>query len=195
MSHRKVDRNVDTSQTDHTILSGFTKIREFDDHLDLDSEMTNGEAMRVMVRGLRLVRYAKALFFSKWAMSFAFAVTALYVPWFFKVITDHVILDYPFVIEEMNFPPHFIPVLYLLEGMSRMEMMFAMSCMFMVLLLVIGTRSESGTGTSMYEGRDNASRAENAISRGGSSAGGLFGILEFWIDVRLTQRVASYVQK
>ncbi|MCY4658032.1 MAG: ABC transporter ATP-binding protein, partial [Gammaproteobacteria bacterium] len=50
------------------------------------------------------------------------------------------------------------------------------------------------TGATLYGGRDAASNAENAVSGGqgggfgGSSAGGLWGILEWWASVRLSQR-------
>ena len=192
--NRDVKRKTDTTQADHRIWSGFTRIQRFDDQLDLDAAMSNRETWQVMVRGLKLMRYAPGLFYAKWGMRLAYAFVGLFVAWFFKVITDHVILDVPLVVDEVNFPPHFVPILYLFEGMSRMEMMLTMTLIFTVLLILIGTRAE-GTGASLYEGTDNAGRAENAISRGGSEAGGLFGVVEFWVDVRLTQRIVNGVRR
>jgi len=194
VTSRDVDRKTDTTQTDHSIKSGFTSIEDFDDQLDLDSQMSNSETWSVMVRGLKLVRYAKSLFVAKWGMRLFYSITLLFFPWFFKVITDHVLLGTPLVVEEVNFPPHFEPILAVFEGMTRMDMMLVMTITFVFLLVLIGTRAE-GTGASLYQGQDNASRAENAISSGGSGAGGIFGIIEFWIDVRLTQRIVNGVRR
>ena len=120
-------------------------------------------------------------------------VPGLFLSWFGKIVTDHVILGVPLITDEVNFPPHMNWLLRLLEGKAPLDIMLILVGVFLVGLFLIGTRT-GGTGAVLYGGRDAASNAENAISGGqgggfgGSSAGGIWGIIEWWVSVRMSQR-------
>ena len=190
LRRRRVDNTFDTTQKDHTILSSFKGGAQFDDHIDKSHELSHGDALRYVLRGAAYVRYVWRLFIVKWLLGTAIIIPPLFIAWFAKVIVDHILLGNPFVLDEINFPPHMNWILRILDGHTPMEMMLIMSSVYVVGLFLIGTRAE-GTGAGLYGGRDTASNAENQISSGGSGAGGLWGIVEWWVDVRLTQRFVN----
>lgn len=193
IARRKVNYDVDTTQKDHTILSGFKAGAQFDDQIDKTHELTHGEALLVVLRGAYYVRYVWKLFAAKWLLGTAIIIPGLFIGWFWKIITDHIILGQPLIADEVNFPPHMNWLLRLLEGRDPMEMMGIITVVYVCGLFLIGTRAE-GTGAGLYGGRDTASNAENQISSGGSRAGGLWGIVEWWVDVRLTQRFVNMMR-
>jgi len=193
---------TDTKKTDDvtvvttqrkSLLSGFRRGDRFDDRIDSGPEISNWDAVKLVGRGFMLLRYAKGLFASKLFLSTALWIPGLFLGWFGKIITDHVILGKELIADEVLYPPHMYPILSYLEGMERMEIMVTLTIVFFVGLLVIGSRA-GGTGAGTYGGRDAASESENAISGGGSSAGSIWGIVEWWVNVRLTQRVANMLR-
>ena len=190
IAKRDVNSDVDTTQKDHTILSGFKGGAQFDDHIDREHEMTHFEAMWFVLRGAKYVRYVWKLFLAKWFLGTAIIIPGLFIGWFWKIVTDHVILNQPLVADEVNFPPHMNWLLRILEGHTPLEIMLMLVVVYLFGLFLIGTRA-GGTGAGLYGGRDTASNAENAISGGGSSAGGIWGIVEWWVDVRTTQRFVN----
>ncbi|MCY3884938.1 MAG: ABC transporter ATP-binding protein [Gammaproteobacteria bacterium] len=186
---RRVNENVDTSQK-ATILDGFRRGAKFDDRIDVDTDIGNWDAFKLMGRAYALIGEVKGLFTAKFFLDFAPLWPLLYLGWLYKIIADHVILRVPLVVENVNFPPHMIPILRMLEGKPPEEIMFFVSMIFLFGLFLVGIRAR-GTGAGLFGGRDEASRAENAISAGGSDLGGIWGIVEFWVNVRLTQRMAN----
>ena len=126
-------------------------------------------------------------------------VPSLYIGWFTKIIVDHVILQVPLIADEANFPPHFHWFLVFLEGREPLNIALMLLIIYVCGLLLIGSRT-GGTGADLYAGRDAASRAENAVSGGGggtftgSDAGGLWGIAEWWVSVRLAQRFINRIR-
>ncbi|MYD80020.1 MAG: ABC transporter ATP-binding protein [Gammaproteobacteria bacterium] len=191
---RKVNKTTDTTQQDHSLISGFQAGAKFDDQLDLDHEMTQREAIMMILRGATYVKAVWGLFLTKWMMGVVMIVPGLFYPWFGKIITDHIILGVPLVVGEAAFPPHMDWLLRILEPMERIEMLIFITICWLIGMFFIGT-TIGGTGAGTYGGRDNASNAENAISGGGSGAGGLYGIAEWWIDVRLTQRFVNSLRR
>lgn len=173
-----------------SLFSGFKRGDKFDDRIDTGPEISNMEAIGLVARGFMLLRYAKGLFVSKLFLSTALWIPGLFLSWFGKIITDHVILGKELIADEVLYPPHMYPILSYLEGMAPMEIMLTLTIIFFIGLLIIGSRA-GGTGAGTYGGRDAASQSENAISGGGSGAGSIWGIAEWWVNVRLTQRVAN----
>ena len=191
---RKVDSTTDTTQQDHSLISGFKAGAQFDDQLDLHHEMTHWESIRMILRGAAYVKAVWGLFIAKWMMGVVMIVPGLFLPWFGKIITDHIILGVPLVAEEAAFPPHMVWLLGIFEPLERIEMLILITVIWLAGMLFIGT-TIGGTGAGTFGGRDNASGAENAISGGGSEAGGIYGIVEWWIDVRLTQRFVNSLRR
>lgn len=190
---RKVDSTTDTTQQDHTIFSGFKAGAQFDDKIDTAPEISHTDSLRIILRGYRWLKYVKWWFAAKWLMSASILIPGLFIGWFWKIIVDHIILQEPLVADNVNFPPHMYWLLKMLEGREPLDIALILATVYLVGLFTIGTRVD-GTGAGLYGGRDAASNAENAISGGqgggfgGSRAGGIWGIVEWWISVRLCQR-------
>jgi len=156
---------TDTKKTDDvtvvttqrkSLLSGFRRGDRFDDRIDSGPEISNWDAVKLVGRGFMLLRYAKGLFASKLFLSTALWIPGLFLGWFGKIITDHVILGKELIADEVLYPPHIYPILSFLEGMERMEIMVTLTIVFFVGLLVIGSRA-GGTGAGTYGGRYAAS--------------------------------------
>ena len=186
----KPDVTVVTTQKGADIRAGLLGGARFDDRIDTNTDITGAETLTLVIRSFFLLKEVWRLFVLKFLMAFAMVFPGLFLAWLFKIITDHVILNRPLIVDQVNFPPHMYPILRYLEGMERMEIMFTISCLFVLGLLLIGFRV-GGTGAGTYGGRDAASEAENQISSGGSSAGAIWGIVEWWVDVRLTQHIVN----
>ena len=187
---KEPDVTVVTTQRGADIKAGLFGSANFDDRIDTTHDITGREALTLVIRSFFLLKEVWRLFVLKFLMAFAMVFPGLFLGWLFKIITDHVILGQPLIVEEVNFPPHMNPILRFLEGMAPMEIMFYITCIFLAGLFLIGFRV-GGTGAGTYGGRDAASNAENEISSGGSGAGSIWGIVEWWVDVRLTQYIIN----
>lgn len=126
-------------------------------------------------------------------------VPSLYIGWFTKIVIDHVILQVPLIADEARFPPHMHWFLEFLEGREPLNIALMLLIVYVFGLFLIGSRT-GGTGADLYAGRDAASNAENAVSGGGggtftgSDAGGIWGIAEWWVSVRLAQRFINRIR-
>lgn len=193
IQRRKVNRTSDTTQKDHTIISGFKAGAQFDDRIDTAPEISHVESLRIILRGFKWLKYVKVLFATRWAMRTVIIIPGLFLGWFAKIVIDHVILQVPLVADDVNFPPHMHWLLEILEGREPLNIALILLTIYVAGLVLIGTRA-GGTGAGLYGGRDAASNAENAVSGNqggahtGSNAGGIWGITEWWVSVRLSQR-------
>ena len=187
---RTIDTTIDTTQR-RSIISGFKAGERFDDRIDTGPEISHLEAFKVAWRGLRLLRYARGLFASKSAITLCMVVPGLFLGWFGKIVIDHVIQQKELIPDQALFPPHMKPILAFLEGRDPMGIMLVLTVIYGVGLFLIGARGTGQLTASTFGGSDAASGAENELSEGWTSAGGIVGIVEYWIAVRLSQRVGN----
>ena len=165
----------------------------YDDKVDIDTEISNKETFFLVGRAVGLLKPVKGLFFAKFLLSTGMWVPGLLLPWIGKIIVDHVVGGKALDDVELRYPPFMDPILASLQGLGPMQIMMVLSILYVGLLFFIGTRA-GGTGAYLYEGSDAATQAENQISGGGSEAGGLWGLLEYWVNVRLTQRMVNFLR-
>lgn len=188
---RDIDTTVDTTQQ-RRLLSGFKAGERFDDRIDTGPEISHANALVVVWRGLKLIAYVPGLFTAKFAFNSAMIVPGLFLAWFGKIITDNVLLQEEVVAEGARFPPHMMPLIRLLEGMGPMEVMLTLTTIYVVGLVLIGTRGgEGGHSAGTFGGADPASNAENELSEGWTNSGGIIGLVEYWLSVRLNQRLGN----
>ena len=162
----------------------------FDDRLDVDTDISSVGAIVLLGRSLTLLGQAKGLFAAKFLLRLGLVWPALLLPWVGKIITDNVLLQRPFGETEIPYPPFMNPIIAVIDGMAPMNIMLVFAGIYAVMLLVFGTRAGE-TRAELYEGSDAATQAENQVSGGGSEGGGLSGIAECLVNVRLTQRLAN----
>ena len=163
---------------------------QFDDRIDTQPDVTTLEALGVIGRSVRLIGEAPGLFAVKVLLAFVAIFPGLLLPWMGKILIDNAMLQRPFGTTEVAFPPFMDPILGVVQGRDPMGIALALVVIYFVLLFLFGSRS-GGTGAGLLQGRDAATQAENQISGGGSSAGGLWGLVEFMVSVRLTQTLSN----
>jgi ABC-type multidrug transport system fused ATPase/permease subunit len=164
---------------------------QFDDRVDVDPAISSMEALGLLWRSFKLLRGVPGLFASKFALALLGIFPPLLLPWVGKVIVDQVLLQRPFGGTEVRFPPFMTPFLNYVAGMSPIEIMGSIVAIYAVLLLIFGLRA-GGTGAGgLTQGQDAATQSELALSAGGSRSGGLVGLVETMINIRLTQTIAN----
>ena len=160
----------------------------FDDRVDVNPEISNLEAFRLIKRCLAYLATVKWLFTAKVLLSTFALLPGLIAPWTGKILIDQVILQKPFNDDEVPFPPYFRPFVDYVRYMEPMEIMFTLTAMFLGMLVVLG---RGGLGVSLEPGLDSATQSETKISEGGSDMSGLFGAIEMLVNVRMNQRLAN----
>jgi len=163
-------------------------VEAFDDRVDLNPRITNREAFRIASRSLGYLGSVRGLFAAKIGFSLIALIPGLLAPWTGKILIDQVILQKPFNDADVPFPPYFQPIVDYLRGMTPMEIMFAMTMLFLGLLVFFG---RGGLGIPLEMGRDSATVSESKLSGGGSGMSGLLGAIELLVDIRLNQRLAN----
>jgi ABC-type multidrug transport system fused ATPase/permease subunit len=167
----------------------------FDDRVDTETEISSADSLKLLGRSLKLLKDVKLLFAGKFAFAAVSMLPALLIPWVAKIIIDQVLLEKPFGTTEVRFPPFMNPFINLVGDMSPMGIMGTIVAMYGILLVLFGTRGPAG-GSFVYlaQGQDSATQSEVALSQGNSSAGGLWGVSEMMINIRLTQRIANMLR-
>ena len=161
----------------------------FDDRIDTDPRIDNLEVLRLLGRSLKLLGAFKGLFAAKLALSTLALAPALYVAWLPKIVIDQVLLGRPFDETEVPFPPHLAPLVNILRDMGPMEIMATVILVFIVLQLFFG-RDDMGM-FNLAQGEDSATQSENAMNTGGSSAEGVVGVSDAFVQIRLSQRLSN----
>ena len=163
---------------------------QFDDRIDTQPDVTTVEALGVIGRSIRLIAQAPGLFTAKMLLAFVAIFPGLLLPWMGKILIDNAMLQRPFGTTEVAFPPFMDPILGVVQGRDPLGIALTLVFIYFGLLFLFGSRS-GGTKVWLLQGRDAATQAENQISEGGSSAGGLWGLVEFMVNVRLTQTLSN----
>ena len=130
----------------------------------------------------------------------------LVVPWPGKVVIDHVVLGQPIAAGAAGYPPYLAPFVLFLDGQSAVAMMLWILLLGVLMVIVFGSTTNRGAGRSptgaptgsaagasgaasavLAQGHDTATQTENEANRAGSLMGGILGILDFKVNLRLSQ--------
>ena len=122
----------------------------------------------------------------------ALGSVALLLPWQAKAVIDNVVLANPIV--TTGYPPYLHPVLHWLDGMHPLEILVALSAIAVGMVLTLGYYAsggarDDGVEAGMEQGHDIATATENDMNQGFSHNGGLWGFVEFTLQLRLSQGV------
>ena len=117
----------------------------------------------------------------------------LLLPWQAKALVDHVVIGTP-VAEGKGYPFYIEPVLRWMHGMSVWEVLVWLSVIAVGMVFALGFYAsggarDDGVEAGMEEGHDVATATENDMNQGFSHNGGLWGYVEFTLQLRLTQAV------
>ena len=182
-----------TTNEPTSVLKEVLGKNQFDDRVDTQSDIKTTEALRLIGRCAKLLTEAKWLFSLKFLLQLGLVFPALLLPWMAKILIDNVILQRPFGETSVAYPPFMNPILNLIDGLDPMGIMLVLTIIYAIMLFTIGSRM-GGTGAGLLQGQDAATQAENTVSAGYSAGGGIWGIAEFMVHVRLTQSIANRVR-
>lgn len=184
---------VTTENKNTTLLKEVFGKNQFDDRVDTQVDLSTWESCRIISRCVKLLMSEKMLLIAKFILQLGLVFPALLLPWMAKIIIDNVILHRSFGDTSVLFPPFMNPIVNFVDGKEPIVIMFTLTAIYFVMLVTIGTRS-GGTNAGLLQGRDAATQAENQLSSGYSAGGGLWGIAEFMIHVRLTQALGNRIR-
>ena len=176
------------------VVDRFVGEHHHDDRIDVETEISSAEAAKLLWRCLKLLGRAKALFAAKFALQTGTLFFQLFTPWIAKIVIDNVILQEPIGETDVPYPPFMQPIIAFLDGMTPLEIMFALAMGYLAGLILVGMRAGElnvGLFGSSLTGQDETATAENKISGSFSESGGLWGLLEYAVGVRLSQRLAN----
>lgn len=163
----------------------------FDDRVDTRTDITTREVFSIIGRSLRYIPPVKWLFTAKLLLLTASVFPMLLLPWLGKLVMDSAVQQIPVHETEIPYPPFMNPLLSLLEGSKPIDVIFIVTTVYIFLVFLIGCRFWLNTNAGLWAGWDSATQSENRLSAGSSTVGGSFGILEYLINVRLTQHMAN----
>ncbi|MGI9221619.1 MAG: ABC transporter ATP-binding protein [Woeseiaceae bacterium] len=172
------------------------------------------ESLRIIFRTAGYMRYLKARMAAKIGfVTFEHLIRLLILPWPIKIIIDHAILGEPIDAEASGFPSYLTSSVLLLRGMSATEIMLWMLLFGVLTVVFMGMTlnrtagsSEGGVGSSaatgavrtasaeLASGHDMATQTEQAVNMSSAGMGGLLGILEFKINLRLSQALGHVLR-
>ncbi len=179
-----------TAKENNSLLGEILGKNQFDDRVDTQPDIKTSDALILIGRCLKLISEARVLFCAKFLLQAGLVFPALLLPWMAKIVVDGAILQRSLYDSEVVFPPFMNPILSLVEGRDPIGIMLTITVIYFLMLVTIGSRA-GGIKAGLLNGRDAATQAENAVSAGGSSGNGIWGIVEFMVHVRLTQTLAN----
>lgn len=175
--------------------------------LNVGREISASQTVKIFARLMGYFSLFKARIFTKLSfITFEHTFRLLLVPWPLKIIVDHVLLGEPVASDGSGFPSYMAPIMGFLHTQTAEEIMFWMMLIGIFMVILIGMTPNRGTGrnasgsytgaaagslgnakASLAEGHDTATQTENASNSAGSEMGGILGLLDFKIHLRLTQ--------
>ena len=176
-----------------TKMSGRMKEKALDmaaSGLDTDTDIDLRETLRILGRGISYLKYFWGRFAAKLSLNLLSLVPPMVMPFILKLIIDHVIIGDP--IEGSNFPWFINWFALFLDGKTPVEMMAWIVFISMFTLITFGTAAggkgqSSQVGGDLVGGYDIATNTENEANMAASKGGGLIGLVEWSIQLRLSQ--------
>ena len=180
-----------TDITPNDIAPVAVKAKKFDDRIDTETRISNREVIRILGRSLRFLGTVPWLFAGKLVLSALALIPGLYYQWIPKILIDQVILQKPIEDTETPFPPHMAPLVDAITGLTPMETMVAITA---VLLFMLCTFGRGGIWPAFSQGEDSATQSENQMNHGWSETGGVIGLADSLVQIRLSQRLTNNIR-
>ena len=170
-------------------------------------DISFSETLEIFVRLMSYFGFFKARIAAKLSfITVEHTFRLLLVPWPLKIIVDHVILGEPVAADGSGFPVYMAPIMQFLHDKTSEEIMLWMLLIGVVMVIFIGMTPNRGTGRNasgrytgaaagslgnakavLADGHDTATQTENASNSASSEMGGILGILDFKVHLRLSQ--------
>ncbi len=158
--------------------------------LDTRTDINAAEAIGIIFRAASYIKLFWGRYLAKFFLKLgSYAIPLFLLPWPIKVLIDHVILQMP-VSEAAGYPSYFLPLVLALSNASTIEIVIWIAVIGFILVVTIGsytTGFEDEVEAGLAQGHDYATQVENHMHGGHSTAGGIYGMLEFKLHMRLNQ--------
>ena len=158
--------------------------------LDTRTDITAKESLAIIFRSASYIRYFPWRYVTKFILKLgSYALPLALIAWPVKILVDHVVLGTP-IEEATGYPFYIDPLIAFFHGKSVLEMLGWLALIGITLVITIGsytTGFEDETDAGLAQGHDYATQVENKMHGGHSTAGGIYGYIEFKLNTRLTQ--------
>ena len=179
-----------------------------------DAELSYKDAWWIIYRVIKFFGYFKARIAAKLGfITLEILFRILMLPWALKIIVDNVILGQPITADGAGYPDYMAPLVSMLHGMTPTQIMSWMLLVGVLAVAFFGmtpnratgrtasgaiTGSRAGSigvaGAELANGHDTATQTENSANTALSDMGGIFGILDFKIHLRLSQSLSHFLR-
>lgn len=158
--------------------------------LDTRTDINWTEALLIIVRSAKFISLFWGRYLAKFFLKLgSYALPLFLLPWPIKLLVDHVILKRPLA-EASGFPDYAMPFVNALQYASPLEIIIWFAVIGILFVVFIGsytTGFEDEVDAGLAQGHDYATQVENHMHGGHSTAGGIYGFLEFKLHMRLNQ--------
>jgi len=154
----------------------------------------SADTLRLLARTLRYVTPFRARFVAKFVLLLVSMLPLLVLPWPAKIVIDHVVEGIPIGRQARPYPPFLAPLMERLAGLDHFEIVLAVVCFQLALVLLVGAAGSGATERDsadayLSSGHDQATRTDNQANAGFSVASGLLGLWDLRFTIRLSQAV------
>ena len=175
-----------------------------------DSRVDLRQAIWMVGRSLAYIRPLRGRFLVKWILYVLSMFPVLILAWPLKLLTDNVILRHPITAKVVaQYPGYIRWVIAPMQGWAAPDIALAVILTGIGTVLLLGVYGQNtrernviggplgayetqGTRTTMSAGNDTATESENAANVAWSLASGLFGLIDYRWQLRLSQALNHY---
>ncbi len=165
----------------------------YHDRLDTEVSTTTSDSLRIARRSLGYLHPVRHLLAARAGLAVAIFVAGLFVPWFWKIVIDHGVLQQPITADGL-FPFFMQPFLDSIANQSPIEIVLMSFITMAGIYLFFGYAGNQLLDANLAEGVDIATTSENKTSAGRSESGGWIGWIDFSLAVRFSQRITDRVR-
>lgn len=169
----------------------------FHDRLDKKSTLATRDVIALFRRSLSYLWSQRRLVGARIGLMIIIYGLGLIVPWLLKIVVNHGVMQQPIEVgaDGLLFPGFMLPFLNFVSGMDPISVTLYTLLFLASMFLFVGYSGNTLLEANLAEGADVATRSENKISAGYSSAHGLVGLLDLCIAIRLSQRITDQVRR
>ena len=166
---------------------------QYHDRLDTDVATSSRESIAIGRRALGFLAPVRHLLGARIALAVVIFVVGLFVPWFWKIIIDHGVLQQPITADGL-FPFFVRPFLDAIATRSPLDIVLVSFFTMAGVYLLFGYAGNQMLDANLAEGVDVATTSENKTSAARSETGGLVGWIDFSLAIRFSQRITDRVR-
>jgi ABC-type multidrug transport system fused ATPase/permease subunit len=159
-------------------------------YVDEQTPLTRREAWRLLVKSWPFISRHRRLVAIKCGLAAVSMVLFLMTPWPLKIVIDNVIDGHPLT----GIPA---AILIPIAGTNPASILAAVTIFLFVALIAVGMVGDRAEGLDTRVdsgGLDQAGSTANNANEGRSEWNGLFGYLETWVTIDLTQRINQSIR-